>query len=215
MTNGTLSLIGTALTVLTGGALVGQCPNQRFVQPANYQQQVAVVPAAVVLVPSYFAQFNPAATQQTEEQAGSPQAPAAPMKLAEPPPQPAVTTTDQKLDKVIDLLTKLLAEIDAAKGDAAPAGTAPAFDAAAAQRVGTILAHSCINCHSAAVAKTKGGDLTLIESVQGVPTLTNLNRASRKEIVNRLTARTMPPVKAAAAAITDAERQTLTDWFNK
>jgi hypothetical protein len=178
-------ILTLAVTVLLGGVALADCRARARV--VVQQKVVEVVPVIATFVPIAVAvpQYSISYTGQ-------------------PPAAPAKSETDLLKEK-IDALQK---QLDALKKPTVP--VMPPADAAAPPPVQPFLAimqKKCSACHEAAVAKEKGGDLTLL--VGG-----NLADLSDKRVCKLPSAVYTQRMPKKGDKLTDEEVAVLMEWFD-
>lgn len=182
----------TALVLLDAAtcAASAQCPTIITQQHAVVNEVVAIQAVQVIYVPTYFASYvppppMPPADSQPAQSNGDMKA------LLE-----AIAANSAKADKTNELLQKLLgllADPNAPAGPNAKApvpATAPPVDKTASL-VARAFGNSCVNCHAAKVADTKGGGFTIVGADD--KSRSDFTPAEIRRIIARTQSGQMPP----------------------
>jgi mono/diheme cytochrome c family protein len=161
--------------------------------------QEAYVAPQVILVPAYFASYQPSPTPVDP--------PVGPVATPAPAPTPpSANDTQLILEELRKLNQKLDLILNGSPAPAAPAAK-PAVDpnVAVVQRV---LGASCIKCHGADVAEAKGGAFVIVGKDGKTPKFTpqELNR-----IRSRVSKAEMPP--KSVTPLTAEEKAAMTAFF--
>lgn len=181
----------TALVLLDAAtcAASAQCPTIITQQHAVVNEVVAIQAVQVIYVPTYFASYVPVppmppADSQPAQSNGDMKA------LLE-----AIAANSAKVDKTNELLQKLLGLLADPNAPAGPNAKAPAPATPPVDKTANLVArafgNSCVNCHAAKTADTKGGGFTIVGADD--KSRSDFTPAEIRRIIARTQSGQMPP----------------------